>query len=114
MEPPEAPPHPLTWFSSLFGFDESADGSDAAYARVQRLLRVESEHAGTAMIGAGEPLHLVSAVNGARFPVGAFSSPTLRELRAAGLLDSRPLPDLPPHAEDDDTEAPDQSELFED
>jgi segregation and condensation protein B len=40
--------------------------------------------------------------------------PGLKELRAAGLLDSRPLPDLPPHAEDDDTEAPDQSELFED
>jgi hypothetical protein len=91
----EATAAPRTWFSSLFGFDECADGSGAAYERVQRLLRVEPDtttsttlcgddgHRSSALI-IGEPLHLVSTVNGARYPVGSFSTPTLRELRAAG------------------------------
>lgn len=40
--------------------------------------------------------------------------PGLKELRAAGLLDSRPLPEMEPSPDDDDTTPSDQSELFED
>jgi segregation and condensation protein B len=40
--------------------------------------------------------------------------PGLKDLRAAGLLDNRPLPGLETGAEDDDDEVIGQSELFED
>jgi segregation and condensation protein B len=41
--------------------------------------------------------------------------PGLKELRAAGLLDSRPLPgSMTPPNEDDESAATGQSELFED
>ncbi|MEZ5884850.1 MAG: SMC-Scp complex subunit ScpB [Paracoccaceae bacterium] len=40
--------------------------------------------------------------------------PGLKELRAAGLLDNRPLPGLETGGEEDDDEAVGQSELFED
>jgi segregation and condensation protein B len=40
--------------------------------------------------------------------------PGLKELRAAGLLDSRPLPALDPVLDDEDAAPSDQSELFED
>jgi segregation and condensation protein B len=40
--------------------------------------------------------------------------PGLKELRAAGLLDSRPLPVMDTGPDEDDTEPSDQSELFED
>jgi segregation and condensation protein B len=40
--------------------------------------------------------------------------PGLKELRAAGLLDSRPLPVMDTRPDEEDTEPSDQSELFED
>jgi segregation and condensation protein B len=40
--------------------------------------------------------------------------PGLKELRAAGLLDNRPLPGMPPAADEDDENLAGQTELFED
>jgi hypothetical protein len=55
----------MNWFERLTGFAEDENG----YVATQRKLRVEGDH-------------LISTVNGRRYRIGAFTLPTLADLRA--------------------------------
>ena len=95
---------------------EEIRGVAVSRGTVDQLLELDWIRLGRRRMTPGRPVtFVVTQAFLAHFGLeSARDLPGLKELRAAGLLDSRPLPVMDTGPDEDDTEPSDQSELFED
>lgn len=95
---------------------EEIRGVAVSRGTVDQLLELDWIRLGRRRMTPGRPVtFVVTEAFLAHFGLeSARDLPGLKELRAAGLLDSRPLPVMDTGPDEDDTAPSDQSELFED
>lgn len=95
---------------------EEIRGVAVSRGTVDQLLELDWIRLGRRRMTPGRPVtFVVTEAFLAHFGLeSARDLPGLKELRAAGLLDSRPLPAIDTPAEEDDAAPSDQSDLFED
>ena len=74
MSLPQKRTRSVSWFQTLFGFDEQADGTEGRMAEIRKQFHYDAETG-----------QLLSLANNVKFDAGKFSTASVAQLRAKAL-----------------------------